>query len=306
MIRLGTVNLDLRLLAIVNQLYRTGNVSRTADNLKVTQSTIRMGLYRLRKHFSDPLFVRTSRGMEPTQQALEIIGFLEEAQEVLQAALSHHIVFEPAISGRIFRIASADIAKVTMLPRLMSRLTEVAPSIKVEQGGISAGVSKSLESGEIDLAVGFIPPMGAGFYQQRLFKERLTCVVRAQHPRIEGDRITLQQFQEEGHIAVASSGTGYGIVERTLESRAISRRVALRVAGFLGLSEILCGTDFVAVVPGQLGEFLARSGQIKLVSLPFNMPVYYVQQHWHGRYTHDPGHKWLRNQFAELFLEHGV
>ena len=65
------------------------------------------------------------------------------------------------------------------------RLKTIAPGIGIHLGRIAADTSKLLESGDLDLAVGFILPMGAGFCQQRLFKERFICAVRKGHPRIE-------------------------------------------------------------------------------------------------------------------------
>ena len=65
------MNIDLRLLGILAELRRTRSVSHTAENLGLSQSAVSMSLARLRKHFSDPLFVRTSKGMEPTPYADE-------------------------------------------------------------------------------------------------------------------------------------------------------------------------------------------------------------------------------------------
>jgi DNA-binding transcriptional LysR family regulator len=295
-------NIDLRLLTIITELHRTRSVSQTAENLELSQSTVSMSLARLRKHFNDPLFVRTSSGMEPTPHAVQLIDLLSHAETLLETALEHHVVFHPATSDRIFHLCSTDIAKVTMLPKLMNRLKTLAPSARVELREMSDKTSELLESGELDLAVGFIPPLGAGFCQQRLFAERFVCVVRSDHPRI-GSQLTLDQFQTEDHLAITTSGTGHGVVEKTLEERHIHRRIGLRVPGFLGIGGIITSTDYLAIVPEQLGETLASSEEIKLLELPFQVPAYYVMQHWHERYTHDPAIKWLRSAFAELFLE---
>jgi DNA-binding transcriptional LysR family regulator len=295
-------NIDLRLLTIVTELHRTRSVSQTADNLELSQSTVSMSLARLRKHFNDPLFVRTSSGMEPTPHALQLIGLLSHAESLLETALEHHVVFDPAKSDRIFRLCSTDIAKVTMLPKLMRQLKVRAPSVRIELREISEKTSELLESGQLDLAVGFIPPLGAGFCQQRLFPERFVCALRTDHPRV-GNRLTLDQFQAEDHLAVSTSGTGHGVVEKALEEKHIRRKIGLRVPGFLGIASIITSTDCLVIVPAQLGNDLAASGEIKVLDLPFQVPAYYVMQHWHERYTHDPAIKWLRAVFAELFLE---
>jgi DNA-binding transcriptional LysR family regulator len=295
-------NIDLRLLTIITELHRTRSVSRTAENLELSQSTVSMSLARLRKHFNDPLFVRTSSGMEPTPHAVQLIDLLSHAEALLETALDHHVVFHAATSDRIFHLCSTDIAKVTMLPKLMNRLKTLAPSVRVELRELSEKTSQLLESGELDLAVGFIPPLGAGFCQQRLFPERFVCAVRSDHPRIAND-LSLDRFQNEVHLAIATSGTGHGVVEKAIEERHIHRNIGLRVAGFLGIAGVITSTDYLAIVPEQLGETLACSGEIKLLELPFQLPAYYVMQHWHERYTHDPASKWLRAAFAELFLE---
>ena len=232
--RLVGTNIDLKLLAILNELHRTRSVSHAAENLQVSQSTISMSLAKLRRHFNDPLFVRTSTGMEPTPHALEVLTLLSKAEGLIQSALEHHVIFDPSTSDRVFHLCSTDIAQLTLLPTLMKRVKETAPHIEVDLRNVSDSIPRLLESGEVDLAVGFIPPMGAGFYQQRLFRDRFVCAVRAGHPRIKHE-LTLEPFERETHLTVATSGTGHSVVESTLEAKKIRRKVGLRVPNFLGI-----------------------------------------------------------------------
>jgi DNA-binding transcriptional LysR family regulator len=294
-------NIDLRLLAVVTELHKTRSVSQTAENLDLSQSAISMSLAKLRKLFNDPLVVRTSSGMNPTPHAAELIGLLKNAEDILQTALDLHVVFDPMRSERRFNLYSSDIAQVTLMPRLMQRLKSIAPNVGIELRRLSEATPKELETGEADLAVGFILPLGAGFCQQRLFKDRFVCVVRKDHPRV-GDTISIEEFQDETHLAIATSGTGHGVFEKALEARSIRRRVGLTVPSFLGITSIITTLDFLAVLPEQLARHLARVGNIKMLPLPFNVPSYYIMQHWHERYTQDPASKWLRSVVANLFL----
>jgi DNA-binding transcriptional LysR family regulator len=299
--RKGAVkNIDLKLLAIVSELNRTRSVSLTAENLELSQSAVSMSLAKLRRHFNDPLFVRTSSGMEPTPHATELIGLLHRAEGLLQTALGYHVVFDPKTSDRRFTVCSTDIAQVTLLPKLMRRLRELAPGVRVDLRRISEQTPRQLESGEVDLAVGFIRPMGAGFCQQRLFKERFVCVMRRNHP-LAGDTLTLEDFEHATHLAITTCGTGHGVVERTLEAKGIRRNVGLTVPSFLGIASIITSLDYLAVVPEQLAEHLTASGSLRAAPLPFHVPPYYIVQHWHERYTHDPASKWFRCVVAELF-----
>jgi DNA-binding transcriptional LysR family regulator len=295
-------NIDLKLLAVVDELHRTRSVSQTAENLHLSQSAVSMSLAKLRRHFKDPLFVRTAAGMEPTPHALEVMSLFRKAEGLIRSALEHHATFTPGTSDRVFRLSFTDITQLTLLPRLMRKLKQVAPAVAIHLSTVSGSIRTLLESGEIDLAVGLIPPLGAGFYQQRLFRDRFVCALRAGHPRIAGE-LSLKQFEQETHLSVEATGTGHDVLERTLEAKRIRRKVGLRVPTFLGLAPILATTDYLAVLPEQLGRVFAAAGEIKLLPLPFATTPYFIQQHWHERYNHDPANVWLRGILAELFLQ---
>jgi len=294
-------NIDLKLLAVIGELHRTRSVSQAAEHLELSQSTISMSLAKLRKHFNDPLFVRTSAGMEPTPHATQLICMLHQAETLLQSALDHHVVFDPRTSDRVFRVQSTDIAQVTLLPKLMQNLRKVAPRLTIHLSRISPDTPKLLESGELDLGVGFILPMGAGFCQQRLFKDRFVCVARKDHPRVQ-KALTIKQFEAETHLAVSTSGTAHGVVERTLESQKIRRNVALTVPSFLGIVPIMMSSDFLVILPEQLARHFASPGNLQILPLPFEVQPYYIMQHWHERYSQDPANRWLRTVMADLFL----
>jgi DNA-binding transcriptional LysR family regulator len=296
--RATETNFDLKLLTVIGELHRTRSVSQAAERLAVSQSAISMSLAKLRKHFNDPLFVRTSTGMEPTPHALELIGLLSQAEGLLQTAFGRSVVFDPRTSERVFRVQFADIAQITLLPRLMRHLRKTAPAVGIDIQPVAGAVGRLLESGELDLAVGFLPHMGAGFCQQRLFQDRFVCAVRTDHPRIGPSRLTVPAFEAEQHLAVEA---GHEIVEKTLEAKKIHRKIVLTAPSFLGIASLISTSDYIVILPEQLGKHVAGSGAIKLLELPFEMPVYDIAQHWHERYSQDPANRWLRGAIADVF-----
>ena len=303
--RRNMTNIDLRLLTIVNELNKTRSVSQAAENLELSQSAVSMSLARLRKHFKDPLFVRTPDGMEPTPQMSELIELLEKAEGLLETALVHRIAFNPTTSDRAFRLGATDITRVTILPALMKRLHATARDVGVELQDISEETPRLLHAGRLDLAIGYMPSTGSGFCQQRLFRDRFVCAVRSNHSRIE-HTVSLEQFESEPQVMLTMPGSGIEVVDKALEANRIRRNVRLRLPGSFGISSMITGADCLAIVPEQLGRLIASTGRIKLLPLPFALPPYYVIQHWHERYTHDPASKWLRAVIAELFREKGL
>jgi DNA-binding transcriptional LysR family regulator len=294
-------NIDLRLVSLIGELNRTRSVSAAAEKLSLSQSTVSMALARLRKHYDDPLFVRTSIGMEPTPRGTELIEVMKNAEFYMHQALEHRSAFDPLKSEHVFQLCSTDIAQLTLLPTLLKRLRRSGPSMSVTLRSITDRTHTQLESGEVDLAVGFIPPRGAGFCGQRLFQDRFVCALRSAHPRVD-KVLTIEQFERESHVAVTTSGTGHSIVEETLEANHIRREVGLRVPSFIGLGPILANTDLIAILPEQLGTFFSQAGRIKLVEVPFDIPPYHIYQLWHERLRHDPANRWFRKVIAELFM----
>jgi DNA-binding transcriptional LysR family regulator len=144
--------------------------------------------------------------MMPTPHAATLLQPLRQALELLGAATKEKIVFDPPRSDRRFRISMTDISHLQFLPMLINRVSSIAPSVHIEMLRITNATSRLLEFGDSDLAVGHMPELEAGFYQQKLFDEGFACVVRKAHPRI-GKRMTVSSFGRERHVAITAVGS---------------------------------------------------------------------------------------------------
>src|SRR5438874_9488047 len=119
-----------------------------------------------------------------------------------------------------------DISHLEFLPLLINKVGKLAPDVRVDILRITSETPRLLESGGADLAVGFMPELEAGFYQQKLFDQTFACVVRREYPRI-GQRLTESLFKREKHVVITAPGTGHELVERTLDRQRIQRKEAL-------------------------------------------------------------------------------
>lgn len=296
---------DLELLTIFDEIYKTGNVTRAAANLGLPQSTVSVGLGRLREHFNDRLFSRTARGMLPTPRAQNAIGDVRRALQALQHALADQPLFDPAASEREFRICMTDISEIVLLPRLLNHLREVGPGIRVAISKISPESPAALADGSIDLAVGFMPHLEANFYQQVLFDQRFVCLAATGHPRVQG-ALDMQALRCEAHIRVLTSGTGHAIVDKVLGGQGVERRIALKLPSFLGVARIVAQTELLAIVPSRYAAEVAADEAVRVWPVPVELPPFQVKQHWHERYHADVSNRWLRQALAALFLDGGA
>ncbi len=292
--------LDLDWLGVFVEIYKTQSVSRAAQRLGMEQASASIALGKLRRHFDDRLFSRTSQGMEPTPRAQSIYPDLQEALFRIEKARGTRRDFSPRDAEREFRICTTDISEIVLLPKLINHLRQTAPGLVVEADQISPESRRRLESGEVDLAVGFTPDLEAGFYQQALFAQDFVCLASAEHPRIRS-KLSRRAFSAEGHIVVTASGTGHSIVDKVLARHKVERRTVLRLPSFLGVARIVAQTELLVIVPRLLGKALASQERVQVLEPPVPLPSYKVKQHWHERFNADAGNIWLRRTMADLF-----
>lgn len=305
--------LDLNLLRVFDALMEDGNLTRAGYRLGLSQPAMSHALGRLRKRTGDALFVRVPTGMEPTNLALRIAPSVREGLRLLEGAMEGEAKFDPATCKRTFQILMSDIGELVYLPRLVRRLKHVAPSVDIRVLQLPReSYAEAFITGEADLAIGFLPALRAGFYQQRLYTDSYVCVVREDHPRI-GDAITLKQFVEESHVLIEPGGSRFmsmaqqnsttSLIEQYLAERGLVRRFALRVPHFMVVPDIVQSTDLIATIPSYaIVHSRARSG-LKLLTLPLEMPQFEIRQFWHQRSHDDQGNRWLRGLISELFTE---
>lgn len=305
---------DLNLLLAFDALMQERHLTKAGFKLGLSQPSMSHALARLRKLWDDPLFVRIPSGMEPTPFAVQISQTVRDGLALLQGALHAAAIFEPSTCNRTFQVLMSDIGELVYLPALINRLKTVAPEVSLRVLQLPReSYQDALASGEADMAIGFLPALNAGIYQQRLFRDSYVCLAREGHPRIQ-QQLTLAQFLFESHILVEPAGSRYStpglqyssttFIERRLAEDGLARKISLRVPHFMVVPGIVQDTDLVATVPGSLMAYLKPSPRVQKLSMPIATPTYEVRQFWHQRNHHDLANQWLRRMIAELFTEY--
>ncbi len=52
-----------------------------------------------------------------------------------------------------------------------------------------------------------------------------------------------------------------------------------------------------------MGDALQGRGEFRAFPVPFPQPEREVKQHWHERFHHDDGNRWLRRLIEQLLAE---
>lgn len=297
--------IDLKLLRLLTQLHALGSVSKAADAVHLSQPAASLALGRLRRILGDPLFVRGTGGMLATARCDEIVAAAREALSLIDDAVLNPVNFDPLTATRDFVVTMSDIGEMVFLPKLMARLSRLAPHCNLQSKAISAReLPEALENGQIEMAIGFFPDLERpGFFMQTLFEHRFVCLVRKGHPCVTTDKIPLAVFLDLPHAVVEPEGRSHELFERLLKERGLSRRVQLNIPHFMSVPAIVAATDMIVTVPRAVAEYFVRFGELRIVQPPINTQRYALKQHWHARFNAEPALKWLRGVVAQTFIK---
>ena len=292
---------DLNLLLPLKVLLEEGNVTRAGQRLALSQPAMSAALARLRRKFDDELLTRSGREYELTPFALELLPEVQHALRLMGQALHVEEGFDPATSGRTFRLTMSDYAIAIVHDPLVARVSELAPGVrlKIDHLGPDARTSDRILL-EYDALVA---PLGFGFPgdSRPLWRDRMVCLVDGRRHDIEDGGLSVEDLAALPH-AVASFGPGILTpVDRIFGELGIDRRIQVRVAGWLPLPFVVEGTDLVAVVPERLSRIHTRGdGPLVQVEPPFPQ-VLLAEGYWFARdRLADPAHQWLFARLDEL------
>ncbi len=299
-------DLDLNLLLVFNQLLIDRRVSTTADNLGLTQPATSNALKRLRKALNDELFVRTHQGMEPTPYALQLADSVTLAIETLREAFKHEEQFDPLCAKRTFTLAMTDIGEIYFMPKLMNALTRLAPHCLLSTvRSNSDTLAESLQSGAVDVAVGLLPNLQAGFFQRRLFHHKYVCLCRRNHPATKRP-FTLEAYSSYEHVRVVAANTGHGEADTFIQRSGAKRKIRLEVPHFVAVGYILQQTNLIATVPERFASSCAKPFDLVQLEPPMPLPEIAINLFWHAKFNKDPANRWIRQLMFDLFSESSV
>ena len=140
--------LDLNLLVMLDVLLEEKNITRTGERIHLSQSATSGALSRLRYYFKDELQVQVGNRMVLTPLAEDLIKPIKDL--LMQASLVAHKTsdFDPATSTRRFKIELSDYVATLLMPTVIRRVYQQAPSVQIELLGLTDAPNEFLERGE--------------------------------------------------------------------------------------------------------------------------------------------------------------
>ncbi len=304
---------DLNLLVYLDALLRERNVTQAANQLNLSQPAMSNGLRRLRDLFDDPLLVRTSDGMTPTERALELEPIVREVLTNIDRAVQPRSAFEPERASRVFRIMASDYAESTLLPTVLGKLRTLAPGLTLDIMTPSDVSFLDVERGKVDMVINRFDSMPQSFHQIHLWSDSFSCLLSPENPLLQD--FTLDNYLQANHIWVSKTGMGVGVgvdpddvqrlgwVDSALAKLGKKRQIRVFTRHYQAAMTLAEQNDLVVTLPTRAAMLKRDNPRVVLREPPLEIPALELKMAWSPLLQHNPANKWLRKLIADTARE---
>lgn len=295
---------DLNLLVFLDVLLREKNVTRAAEQLGITQPAMSNILRRLRNTFNDPLLIRSSEGMTPTERALELQPAIREVLADITQIMEPRTEFKPYTSKRVFRIMTSDYAEATLVPHMVKALRSEAPNVVLDFLTPSDVDYLDMEQGRVDLAINRFNEVPQSFHQVLVWRDSFSCLLSAKSPLLK--QFNLKNYLAAQHIWVSKTGMGVGFgvnpeksgglgwIDQSLQRLGQKRNISVFTRHYQMPALLSANADLIATLPTRVAQMQAKNKDIVIKPPPFFIPEFELTMAWSPLLHHHPAHRWLR------------
>lgn len=269
---------DLNLLAMFEAVYIHGSVTKAANALGLSPSSVSQYLHKLRTHFSDPLFVREGKDISATTVATSIHQNISKNYDDLMGTLLQ--LTETAMHNRLVVHCSPYIS-VKVLPLISQIAHDVAPGCKIVHSvndHFDNTAEEALTYRSADIVFDSSPHFSMATVSQMVFEEEIIFICSSDHPRLKN---TLSREQAANEVFATLDTDSDLIKEHQVNSNNQfgGRKVVLRTGSLLSVISVVEASEIIGSIPRWMYEKMAPAFKIKCLTPDFpikNVPIYMV------------------------------
>ena len=196
---------DWDLFQSLHAVLEAGTLSAAARLRGLTQPTLGRHIETLEQRLGSPLFLRSPRGLQPTDLALELKPHLHDMSAAASAAVRDASGAANSLSGSI-RITASEIVGAEILPPMLTSFREQHPGVVIEL--MLSNINDDLSRREADIAVRMTPPSQNALVAKKVGEVAITFFATAQYLERHGMPETLADFEDHAIIGFDSPGRG--------------------------------------------------------------------------------------------------
>ncbi|MDM9559891.1 LysR family transcriptional regulator [Bordetella petrii] len=228
----------------------TGNISRAAGLLHLSQPAVSGQLRLLQDWFGEPLYRRSGHGVALTAAGERLA---EQARQLRQVYNQAHAAREAwrGLETGILRLGASTTPASYLLPALVADFRRRFPAVSLHlSDGNTRDIVERLPGLDLAFIEGEVPAgLPADTAVHRWQQDEVVAIVRADHPLAAKEQARLRDLADLP-LVMREPGSGVRqLVERAFEAAALAPAVGLELAGVEGVKQAVragLGVGFVS------------------------------------------------------------
>ena len=306
--------IDLNLLIYFDVLMDECSVTKAAKRVGLSQPSMSNSLNRLRSLFDDPLLVRTSQGMQPTEKAQELKPKIKRVVANVKSVIQPTYQFNPQTSQRLFRIAVSDYAESILMGNVCSELIKQAPHVGIDLLTPDTIRFEDVEQGNVDLVISRFDQLPMSLHTTQLWQDPFSCIMSKQNPLAQ--QFDLEHYLKAKHIWVRktdidslhSNQSAEDIRQSSLVDTALAqlnkrRTISIYTRNYSSAIRHIQQNDLIATIPSKSSLIIDNMNQYAIFPAPFAIPPMQLKMTWGSLLHHNQPHRWLRSLIKQVALD---
>ncbi|GGP63490.1 LysR family transcriptional regulator [Shewanella saliphila] len=295
--------LDLNLLRVFCVVCQQSSITRAAEQLAITQSSVSNAINRLKTALDCELFIRVGRGIEPTASGLHIFNSVQPMLDAIEQTLRGISEFDPHTSTRVFTIYANESVIDLLQPLLDKALASLSVRVVLRNSPVlEAEQYQDLQMQKVDLVIDIVPPKMKTFSFQKVAQEQIVCVVREQHPHIK-QQVSLEQYFAAEHVMYRFHRDNMRVADIIAHEPLPPRTLHSEHTSLLSMLSLISKSNAIGIAPYAFTQSYAQLFKLKLLKLPFETRPIELFSIWPSKHAQDKSCIWLRETIETLMKQ---
>lgn len=258
---------DIRQLRHFVCVMQTGNITRAAELLEITQPALTRSIKKMEERIGARLLDRGPRSLKPTEAGQVLYRYARIIINQAERALADVTAVSRGEQGHV-HIGMAALFAPTLISHLIPQLTARFPGlhVRITEGFFEDLVAGLLE-GEIDVLLSNFPPgiVPPDVVLKPLFEIRTEFVVGASHPLAANKKVTAKDLRG-AQWAMIKQPHIVDFLDKFFASESLPPvSVAIEATSLNTLKSLVMLGQYVSMLPRRWIEEEIRTGEIKAI-----------------------------------------
>lgn len=280
----------------------SGQVSRAAVALSVSQSSVTTAIRELEAETASKLFERSSQGMELTQAGRELLAV---AYEILAKVEEARNLGQRGSSGKgSLSIAVTYTVMGYFLPYHLDRLSRLHPELKINVYEMNREViEEGLISNRFDLAVLLTSNITTPELEtETLFRSPRRLWVGNSHRFAQQRKVTMEEIAEEDYIMLTVDEAAHSAM-KYWSMQKVQPKVRLRTSSIEAVRSMVANQQGVTILSDMVYRPWSLEGKrIQTVQTGFSVPSMDVGLAWPRSAELSPEAQLIHDYFRRSFI----